>query len=209
METDTGSLEMRVRAAAEVARAESGEWRKFMARMEQLKIHDERTYRHSLRVGLYAFGIADEEGLDTEGLRLALLGGIGHDIGKIRISKELLNAERTLSRDEFDTVKKHAEYGFEELKDDHPDIAAIAGMHHCFQPEPYGRVCDDTLLRRLASIVEIIRLADFFDSRMTRHDKAEMIWHDPSWLEDESRHMKMHIPNATERMKWLEKKRIS
>ena len=87
-------------------------------------------YEH--RVGQLAGAIGAQLGLDAQ--RIEGLGVIGylHDIGKITIPAELLSRPDKLSAQEFKLMRRHAQAGYEVLKDvQFPwPVAAVALQHH-------------------------------------------------------------------------------
>jgi putative nucleotidyltransferase with HDIG domain len=77
---------------------------------------DGYTENHSYRVSLYASRIAAEMGLadsDIEDIRAAALL---HDIGKLRVSRELLHKAALLSEEEVREVRSHVGHGAELLE---------------------------------------------------------------------------------------------
>lgn len=80
--------------------------------LERLKEKDYRTYVHSLRVALLAPKIASMLKLDERALFFA---GALHDIGKIRIPKEILRKTKGLSREERKIMDSHPIYSYEIL----------------------------------------------------------------------------------------------
>ncbi len=84
------------------------------------------------RVGQLAGAIGAELGLDAQ--RIEGLGVIGylHDIGKITIPAELLSKPGKVSALEFKLLRRHAQAGYEVLKDvQFPwPVAAVALQHH-------------------------------------------------------------------------------
>lgn len=101
--------------------------------MQRIKNFDEYTFRHSLNVGLIASLIGKAMDLSYE--ETVLLGKMGflHDIGKMRVSEQILNKPEKLSNQEFEEIKKHTLYGYELLKqtkDMNPHILSGTLYHH-------------------------------------------------------------------------------
>jgi len=70
--------------------------------------------------------------LDHESLAALLQASLLHDVGKLMISDRILVKPGRLTPDEYDDVKRHAEYG-RNLLALHPgfeDVAEIVGQHH-------------------------------------------------------------------------------
>jgi putative nucleotidyltransferase with HDIG domain len=73
--------------------------------------NDSYTENHCYRVSHYAVRIATEMGLsstEVEDLRAAALL---HDIGKLKVSRDLLHKAARLTEDEYAEVKRHVEHG--------------------------------------------------------------------------------------------------
>ena len=87
-----------------------------------------------------------------------------HDIGKVIIPEEILNKPGKLTDDEFETIRKHAQYGYEILKeiDCLPNLALGAGYHHerlDGRGYPNGKPAEE-----IPQIAKIIAVADTFDA---------------------------------------------
>ena len=98
-----------------------------------LKCKDDYTYRHNIGVAVLASLLAKWLGYSDEEVNVISLGGLLHDIGKIRIPDEILNKSGPLTDEEYELVKKHTVYGYEMLKEGgvYPEeIARIALEHH-------------------------------------------------------------------------------
>ncbi|WP_158282136.1 HD-GYP domain-containing protein [Salipaludibacillus keqinensis] len=101
--------------------------------LRHIKGHDEYTYRHSINVGLMAATIGKILHFTHE--NTIKLGEIGflHDIGKMKISLQILNKQESLSIKEFEEVKNHTIYGKQMLEDmQRADQKIIEGalLHH-------------------------------------------------------------------------------
>ncbi len=93
-------------------------------------------------------------------------GGIYHDIGKTLVISYISNYERTLTKEEFNCVKEHTNFGYEILnKINEPDLAIIAKYHHKTYDEVGGYPdCVDKCPSRLKTLVDIISIADSLDA---------------------------------------------
>ncbi len=97
-----------------------------------LEIYDLYTQGHSERVALYATKIGIAMNLNTDELSELYWSGIVHDIGKILVSKDVLNKKGKLTDEEYDEIKKHPEWGYTVLNDSDlmKDIAINILYHH-------------------------------------------------------------------------------
>lgn len=95
---------------------------------------DQYTKEHSVRVARYARLIADRYGFgnDVKRMRSIYNAAMLHDIGKIAIPDEILKQGKSLSDDEYETMKRHTEYGEEILKELTflPNVYYGAKYHH-------------------------------------------------------------------------------
>ncbi|UCZ54434.1 HD-GYP domain-containing protein [Bacillus shivajii] len=133
--------------------------------LHHIKGHDEYTYRHSLNVGLLAATIGRI--LKYNKKKALLLGEMGflHDIGKMKVSQNILNKQGPLTDDEFEQVKMHTVYGREMLEQIAPGNKALqagAALHHERLDRsgyPYGKKGDE-----LPFLTQIIAVADTYDA---------------------------------------------
>lgn len=130
--------------------------------------HDFGTYTHSVNVGIYATSLAMHfyRGDSTVGLaeleRLSY-GYFLHDIGKSRVPLNVLRKRGTLSKDEWDIMKKHPEWGYTILMEtgNLTDEAAYISMQHHERPDGTGYPFGMTDIHPCA---RICTMADIFDA---------------------------------------------
>ncbi|MBE1441389.1 MULTISPECIES: HD-GYP domain-containing protein [unclassified Paenibacillus] len=92
---------------------------------------DDYTYQHSVQVGMISYYIAKWLGQTEEEALYAGKAGYLHDLGKSRIDNAILQKPGFLTKDEFEQVKKHAEYGHEMiLASGLPEPIALAALQH-------------------------------------------------------------------------------
>jgi len=93
---------------------------------------DSYTKGHSDRVASLALLLAKEINLPTHTLKTIVAAGLLHDIGKIKISDDILKKPGKLTDEEFAEIKKHPEYGVELLRGmEFPwDIKPLIMHHH-------------------------------------------------------------------------------
>ncbi|MEQ2528584.1 HD-GYP domain-containing protein [Bacillaceae bacterium CLA-AA-H227] len=99
----------------------------------ELNEKDEYTYRHTICVGIIATMIGKWLNLPPKDLNDLTLGATLHDIGKAKISVEILHKPGKLTKEEYDEMKLHTIYGYELLKNIdsiNENVALIALQHH-------------------------------------------------------------------------------
>ena len=99
----------------------------------RLREQDISAYGHGLQVSVYLTAFGRHLGFPKPQLGQLAQVGLLLDIGKIRLPKEILEKQGTLSPQEFDEAKKHVDYGLEILGQtpgfDGEVVLAIA-QHH-------------------------------------------------------------------------------
>lgn len=115
----SGSVERIVNAAEEVSRQvvhAFSENELVVADLLRVLKHDYHTSTHSYNVASYCLLLAKELGVsDTAELEAIALGGLLHDLGKLRIPRAMLNKTTRLTNEEWDVFKRHPLDGFDEL----------------------------------------------------------------------------------------------
>jgi putative nucleotidyltransferase with HDIG domain len=102
-----------------------------MTALTDVVLHDNYIFSHSVNVTIYSLAIALKLGYNDKQLNDIALGGVFHDIGKVKIPLELLNKKGRLSAEEYDMIKKHSGYGFEILRNMHE--ISLPAAHCAFQ----------------------------------------------------------------------------
>ncbi|MCR4782100.1 MAG: HD-GYP domain-containing protein [Lachnospiraceae bacterium] len=86
-----------------------------MTNLVQIRTYDQYTYFHSVDVGVLAGIIGAKYGLNTEALKDLVMAGFLHDIGKVFISPDIINAPRRLDDAERIKMMEHPRLGYEYL----------------------------------------------------------------------------------------------
>jgi putative nucleotidyltransferase with HDIG domain len=96
-----------------------------------LNSQDDYTYQHSVQVGMLSYFIARWMGSSEEETIRAGKAGFLHDIGKCKVPEAILNKPDRLTDEEFQQIKKHAQLGYDMLKNSFDDNAiALAALQH-------------------------------------------------------------------------------
>jgi HD-GYP domain-containing protein (c-di-GMP phosphodiesterase class II) len=145
-----------------------------------IRNHDEYTFSHSINVCVLAILIGIKKCMEKEELEKLGLGAMLHDLGKIRITSEILAKPGKLTEEEFETVKKHPIYGYEILCHDE-EIGVtpreIVYQHHeQYNGEGYPRGLKGEEIHEYAVITT---LADVYDALTTdRPYRKKFLPHD-------------------------------
>ena len=98
---------------------------------DALEAHDPYVDGHSRRVARHATIVARKLGLPPDGVAKVARAAAVHDVGKLRLPREILMKPGTLTAAEFEILKRHSTEGAEMvacLGD--PELTAIVRHHH-------------------------------------------------------------------------------
>jgi len=138
---------------------------------------DPETASHVARVAHYSKLIAKAYGLDEKEQEIIFYAAPFHDLGKIGIEDKILLKPGKLDDEEFEQMKKHAQIGYEILKDSQSEFlkagAIIAISHHekyDGSGYPKGLKGDDIHIYG-----RIVAIVDVFDA-LTSHRPYKKAW---------------------------------
>lgn len=150
-----------------------------------LSFHDFYTYDHSINVSMYCISFYKElnKNASKEELVMAGLGGLLHDLGKIKIPTKIINNPGNLSDSDFEEIKKHPGYGKELLGEDQfrckcegVDFEVISKViyehHENYNGTGYPNKVPGEEIHLLAKVTAI---ADFFDAITTKRSYHEAL----------------------------------
>lgn len=100
--------------------------------MVRFKEHDYSTFVHAVNVAILSTLTARELGYKGQRLRYLIMGAILHDIGKIKVPREILNKPGPLSESEANIIKQHPIEGEAMLRNANvlPSILSTVRQHH-------------------------------------------------------------------------------
>lgn len=133
-----------------------------------IDIKDKYTQGHSERVGKYSEIIAREMGWSEEEVEGIQIAGYLHDIGKLIVDRDIINAPYHIDAKSSSELNRHPGAGYEILapiRHPYADIPFMAKHHH---ERLDGRGYPDGLTDKQIPIgAKIVSLADSFDAMTT------------------------------------------
>ncbi|MBC7429335.1 MAG: HD domain-containing protein [Bacteriovorax sp.] len=156
---------------------------KLQGLIASLSFHDFYTYDHSINVSMYCISLyrAAKPNATNDEIVMAGLGGLLHDIGKIKISTDIINKPEKLSDEEFAIIKTHPTFGYELLTEnpcecqgvDFNIIKRVVHEHHeNFNGTGYPKKLSGADIHLFARVTAI---ADFFDAITTKRTYHEIL----------------------------------
>ena len=125
---------------------------------------DRYTSGHSQRVADYSLAIAKRMGKSEEEQKVIYYAGLLHDVGKIRVSEEVINKPGKLTVEEYDQIRIHPISGYHILKDIHEDVKIAYGAkyhHERYDGNGYPNGLEG---ENIPEIARIIGVADAYDA---------------------------------------------
>jgi putative nucleotidyltransferase with HDIG domain len=135
----------------------------------QLKEFDQYTTTHAINVAVLTMGLAEFLGLGAGTVRGFGLAGLLHDLGKIRIPREILNKPGKLTSEERAIVEAHPADGARMILEGEEPLdlaAAVAYEHHlCIDGRGYPAL---HYPREAHYASRLVHVCDVYDALRTR-----------------------------------------
>lgn len=136
--------------------------------LARIKVSDEYTAEHSLRVAIFAIALGRELNLRQGELEHLGMCGMLHDVGKIKVPNEILNKPGALTPHELRIMQSHASEGRKLLMSNQQVTAAavdVAYSHHeRLDGRGYPRGLDAPRIPYFAKIVAVVDAYDAINS---------------------------------------------
>ncbi|MDM8533816.1 HD domain-containing protein [Clostridiaceae bacterium HSG29] len=154
--------------------------------VQMLEIHDDYTKGHSESVANLSSKLAKHMGLSDIKVNEIYWTGLVHDIGKILINKDIITKDGKLTFKEYETIKKHPEFGYMALRKSKAtkDIAKYVLCHHeriDGLGYPGGLKGDEIPIES-----KIVSIADSFDAMISSRSYRAKIDIDQALIEIEN-----------------------
>jgi putative nucleotidyltransferase with HDIG domain len=136
--------------------------------LSMLKNYDNYTFTHSVNVSVISLAIGRACGQNEEQLRLLGLGGLLHDIGKLKVDLSIINKPGRLTEYEFASIRQHPVLGaeiLEHMEGIPPESVDIVLGHHLrFDRKGYPQ---QVKLHGSLAMVDMATIADTYDAITT------------------------------------------
>jgi putative nucleotidyltransferase with HDIG domain len=136
--------------------------------LSMLKDYDNYTFTHSVNVSVISLAVGRACAASEEQLRTLGLGGLLHDLGKLKVDIDIINKPGRLTEAEFESIKKHPRFGaeiiakMEGVTEEVMDI--VIGHHLRYDRSGYPA---DAAGRPVTPLVDMAAIADSYDAMTT------------------------------------------
>ena len=141
---------------------------KLLLPMVMMKEFDQYTTTHACNVSMLSMGLAEALGCSRSETRAFGVAGLLHDIGKVKIPKDILNKPGRLTDDEREVMATHPEEGARILlqREKGMQMAAVVAFEHhiCIDGKGYPRMHFERGCH-LAS--RLVHVCDIYDALST------------------------------------------
>ncbi|SDO39107.1 HD-GYP domain-containing protein [Alkalicoccus daliensis] len=133
--------------------------------LQQMQGHSEYTLRHSIHVGLISSLIAQLQNFSKEHVLEIGKSGLMHDIGKLKISNDIIQKPGALTNEEFTEIKKHPEKGYDLLQTNPvvSEMMLLGALEHHERIDGSGYP-HRKKGEKLSETGRIVAIADVFDA---------------------------------------------
>lgn len=133
-----------------------------------LKDYDNYTFTHSVNVAVIALTVGRACGLEEDRLRILGLGGLLHDLGKLRVDHHIITKPGRLTPQEFEEIKRHPRSGADivsRMAGVSLEVVDIVIGHHLhFDRAGYPA---DLKGRPISPLADMAAIADAYDAMTT------------------------------------------
>ena len=150
----------------------SNEIVKFEEMRNKVESKDNYTHDHGYRVKEYSMKIAKELNFSKEQLNILAYASVFHDLGKINVPDEILKKPSSLTKKEFEYIKRHPLDGSDLIKTTFLKESALAVLQHHEKIDgsgyPNGLKSDEICIH-----AKIIGVVDTFDAMISVRPYSE------------------------------------
>lgn len=142
--------------------------------LARMKSQDSYTYKHSMGASVWAVALGRQIGLPPPDLKTLAVGTLLCDIGKLKLSHELLEKSGDLTEEELKLMKSHVELSMNELSKSvgvsQEVIDIVASHHERFNGQGYPKGLTGNKIPIMARIAAI---ADSYDAMTSQRAYSE------------------------------------
>lgn len=139
---------------------------------------DYYTFTHSVQVAVLGMAFCNYLGWSKEQIADFGIGALFHDVGKSHVEDEILNKPGRLTNDEFETMKKHASIGYQQLKNtqvmSRRQLSVPLSHHESMDGTGYPQALKGEAIHPFARVARIV---DCFDALTSRRSYKEAMTH--------------------------------
>jgi putative nucleotidyltransferase with HDIG domain len=143
----------------------------------RIKERDNYTFQHSVNVCALLVSFSNALDFEPATIREVGIGGLLHDIGKMKVPLSILNKPGPLTEKEFEAMKSHAALGRDILREtpNIPDNAImVAGQHHeRYDGTGYPDQLKSEEISRFGQMAAIVDVYDALTSNRVYHKGEE------------------------------------
>ena len=135
-----------------------------------VKSYSEYTYTHATNVAVLSMFQSETLGVKDDMLRDIGIAALLHDVGKLFISKEILEKKAALDDNEWQEIRLHPLYGARYLAkiEGIPRLASIVAFEHHLRYDGKGYPASTTTSKKQHLCSQIVAISDFFDALRSR-----------------------------------------
>lgn len=139
--------------------------------------YDEYTYHHSVNTTVLSLVLGIAKGYPQSKLLELGMGVLLHDVGKTNVPKQIINKKSSLSKEDFEEIKKHPAFGYDFVRrycDFSIHSAHVAFQHHeKWTGGGYPRGLKGSAIHEYGRIAAIADVYDALTSKRPYRDALE------------------------------------
>ena len=160
-----------------------------LRRIRQLERKDDYIFNHSLNVSMLATMIGKWSGYTQKNLKQLALAGLFHDIGKLKISNDIVNKPGRLTENQKKVMRKHPIYSYNILSETvgiSKNVSIAALQHH--EREDGSGYPQGIRGEKIHEYAKIIAICDVYDALTSNREYKSKIspFHAAEILEEQS-----------------------